>query len=277
MSSSDVSSVTNHFPTVNEGFVANLNGSILAGATTVPLSHTTGLTNGTVFVGVIELGDAKQQTFTGTVDVPGSQITGVKWTRGSDVDHATGVTVVDIVAGTGVNMTTKGISVSHNQDGTLKDDTVDTDQIVDDAIETSKILDANVTTAKLADASVTGAKILNYKVEEQRITTNSQPTTQIIQRGWYWANGSGSGSVSTRTVTLPVAFANTHYTISISCIGFRTGSDPTTPTDFSAAGVNATARIISASQFSAILYDYGTTMSASTRFGFSWIAIGEPA
>lgn len=116
---SNVSAVTNHFPTANEGFITTLGGSILASAATVPLTSVSGLTNGTIFVGIIEPGQAKQQTFTGVVDTAGVQITGVKWTRGTDVDHTAGVTIVDYVSGTGNNMITKGILEHANQDGTL--------------------------------------------------------------------------------------------------------------------------------------------------------------
>lgn len=120
MSSSNVSSVTNHFPTANEGFITTLGSTILSGATTVPLTTTSGLTNGTVFVGIVEPGTVgKEQTFTGTVDTAGNQITGVKWTRGTNTGHNAGVTVVDYVSGTGNNMFTKGLLVSHDQAGTL--------------------------------------------------------------------------------------------------------------------------------------------------------------
>ena len=115
---SNVSAVTNHFPTANEGFITTLGSTILASAVTVPLTSVSGLTNGTIFVGIIEPGQANQQTFTGTVDTAGVQITGVKWTRGTNVDHTAGVTIVDYVSGTGNNMFTKGITEEHNQDGT---------------------------------------------------------------------------------------------------------------------------------------------------------------
>lgn len=117
---SNVAGVTSHFRTANEGFVTTTSNSILAGAATVPLTGVSGLTSGTVFVGVIEPGLAKQQVFTGIVDTTGSQITGVVWTEGTNVPHSAGVTIVDYVTGTGENMRTKGMLVSHNQDGSLK-------------------------------------------------------------------------------------------------------------------------------------------------------------
>lgn len=135
---SDVSSVINFFSTANEGFITTTSGSILSGAATVPLNSTSGLTNGTIFVGIIEPGLTKEQTFTGTVDTGGAQITGVKWTRGSNADHSAGVSVVDYVTGTGHNMMTKGMLVSHNQDGTIKNNAITsaaqiTDGIIGDA------------------------------------------------------------------------------------------------------------------------------------------------
>lgn len=122
MASSDVSTVTNHFSTANEGFITTLSSTILSGAATVPLTTTSGLTNGKIFVGIIEPGTVgKEQTFTGTVDTSGNQITGVKWTRGTNTGHNAGVTVVDYVSGTGHNMTTKGILVEHKQTGLHSD------------------------------------------------------------------------------------------------------------------------------------------------------------
>ena len=121
----NVSTVTNHFSTANKGFITTLGSSILSGATTIPLTSVSGLTNGTIFVGIIEPGLSNEQEFTGTVDTAGVQITGVKWTDGTDVDHTAGVTIVDYVAATDWNMNTKGLLVSHDQDGTLKAGAVD--------------------------------------------------------------------------------------------------------------------------------------------------------
>lgn len=116
---SNVSSVTKYFPTVNEGYNTTLQTTIAPGATTVGLANATGLTNGSIFVGIIEPGGNNQQVFTGTVDVTGSQITGVVWTRGANVTHYAGVTIVDYVAGTGFNMITTGILKFANQYGEL--------------------------------------------------------------------------------------------------------------------------------------------------------------
>jgi len=120
MAFSDVTAVTKHFSQANEGFTATLGSSIAASAVTMPLSSVAGLDDGSVFVGIIEPGGAKEQAFMGTVDAGGVQLTGVVWTKGSNVPHSLGVTIVDYVTGAAHNMMTKGILVAHNQDGTLK-------------------------------------------------------------------------------------------------------------------------------------------------------------
>lgn len=116
---SNVSSVTNFFSTANEGFATTLGNTISAGATTVPLAGTSGLTNGSIFVGIIEPGQANQQVFTGTVNVSGSSITSVVWTRGTNNSHIAGVVIVDYVTGTDWNMMTTGILKFASQTGTL--------------------------------------------------------------------------------------------------------------------------------------------------------------
>lgn len=135
MSSSNVSAVTNLFPTVNEGFITTLNSSIGSGATTVPLAGVSGLTDGSIFVGIIEPGQTKEQTFTGTVDSGGAQITGVKWTRNTNTTHTAGVTIVDYVSGTGINMISRGLQVSLKQDGTLNNGAISSIAMLASAIQ----------------------------------------------------------------------------------------------------------------------------------------------
>lgn len=115
---SNVSAVVNYFPTVNESFTASTSGITASGATEVSFVSMGSLVNGSIFVGIIEPAvTAKQQTFTGTVDTTNSKITGVKWTRGTNTSHASGVTVVDYVTGTTINMITAGILKQHSQTG----------------------------------------------------------------------------------------------------------------------------------------------------------------
>lgn len=116
---SNVSSVVNFFSTANESFATTLSSTISGGATTVPIAGTSGLTNGSIFVGIIEPGAANQQVFTGTVNVSGLTITNVVWTRGSNVGHTAGVTIVDYVTGTDWNMMSTGVQTVIAQTGGL--------------------------------------------------------------------------------------------------------------------------------------------------------------
>lgn len=116
---SDISGVTNLIPTVNEGYITTVaSPGISGGATTIPLANVSTLTDASVFVGIIDPGNTNEQTFTGTVDKANSRITGVVWTRGGNVAHTTGVTVVDYVTGTAFNMIAKGFLTQHTQQGT---------------------------------------------------------------------------------------------------------------------------------------------------------------
>lgn len=118
MSFSDVSSVTNYFPTPNEGFTTTTSGSVASAGTTVGLNSVAGLTNGTIFVGIIEPGTVRERTFTGTVSTGTTSITGVIWTRGTSASgHAVGSTVVDYVTGTAIKMMTTGFLKQHTQAG----------------------------------------------------------------------------------------------------------------------------------------------------------------
>lgn len=116
---------TNFFPTPNEGFTTTTSGPVdSSSATVVPLNSVSGLTNGSIYTGLIDPGNAKERAFTGVVDTGGSQITSVKFTTGTNATHTTGATVVDYVTGTHIGQITKGISVSIDQDGALKESAV---------------------------------------------------------------------------------------------------------------------------------------------------------
>lgn len=117
---SDVSAVTNMIPTVNEGFITTVSSpGVSSGGTTVPLANVSGLTNGSVFIGVVDPTQVSKQTFTGIVDTSGSQITNVVWTLGTNAAHAVGATVVDWITGTAINLLSKAFLVSHGVTGTL--------------------------------------------------------------------------------------------------------------------------------------------------------------
>jgi len=109
---------TNFFATPNEGFTTTTSAPVdSSSATVVPFNSVSGLTNSSVFTGLIDPGNAKERAFTGVVDTGGSQITSVKFTTGTDATHTTGATIVDYVTGTHLGAMTKGILVEHKQTG----------------------------------------------------------------------------------------------------------------------------------------------------------------
>jgi len=116
--STSVTSVTNHFPSAEDGFTTTLASTVSSGATTVPLNSVAGYTNGEIAVFVVDPSNAsKKQAFTGIVDTSGVQLTSVKWTSGTNQDHTAGSTVVDYATATHISMMSKGILVEHTQAG----------------------------------------------------------------------------------------------------------------------------------------------------------------
>lgn len=112
---------TNFFATPNEGFTTTTSGPVDSSSdTVVPFNSVSGLTNGSIFTGLIDPGNAKERAFTGVVDTGGSQITSVKFTTGSNATHTTGATIVDYVTGTHFGAMTKGIGITHEQSGLNK-------------------------------------------------------------------------------------------------------------------------------------------------------------
>lgn len=128
---------TNFFATPNEGFTTTTSGPVDSSSdTVVPFNSVSGLTNGSIFTGLIDPGNAKERAFTGVVDTGGSQITSVKFTTGTNATHTTGATIVDYVTGTHIGAMTKGILNHSDQDGTLKAGAVDVTAVLADSIVT---------------------------------------------------------------------------------------------------------------------------------------------
>lgn len=114
----NVSAVTKHFPSAEEGFTTTLSSTISAGATTVGLNSLSGYTTGEVATFVVApTVSSEKQVFTGVVDTAGLQLTNVVWTTGTNQTHAAGTTVVDYVTATHMSQVSKGILEEHNQDG----------------------------------------------------------------------------------------------------------------------------------------------------------------
>lgn len=109
---------TNFFATPNEGFTTTASAPVDSSSDTViGFNSVSGLTNGSIFTGLIDPGNAKERAFTGVVDTGGSQITSVVFTTGTNATHTTGATIVDYVTGTHFGAISKGLLVDHNQDG----------------------------------------------------------------------------------------------------------------------------------------------------------------
>lgn len=265
-----VTGVSNHFPSAENGFTTTLASTIAAGATTVPLNSIAGYANGEVAVFVVDPSDAtKKQTFTGTIDTAGIQVTGVVWTAGTNQAHSGGATVVDYATATHISMMTKGILVHADQDGTLKAGAVDNAAVLaSDVVTTPKILDANVTTAKIADNAVTTAKIADGSVTPAKMLgvdifsyqNSISGTAPVAGTGQFYmqagtsvitTNASGDG-----TVTFSTAFPAGLLTV-VAC----DGDD----------GTNVNFSILAGSNQSAFNF---SSNKVSTNLRVNWIAIG---
>lgn len=253
-----VSSAVKFFPKPQEGFTTTTSGSISSGATSVGLNSTGNYTNGDVVVLIIEPGvSGKEQSFTGTIDTSGVQVTGVKWTSGTNSAHSAGVTVVDYVAAAHIQLISTGILLEHDQDGTHGNITggtasfsgaVSTDTIneytaaagvtidglavKDGALVTANSVIANnitagaVTNAKLATSTgeVGGAwqswtpTWANLTVGDGTVTAKYLQIGKSVQGHVHFVFGTTS-SVGTRpTFTLPVTSVATLN--ALRCIGY---------------------------------------------------------
>ncbi len=114
----NVSAVTKHFPSAEEGFTTTLSSTISAGATTVGLNSLSGYTTGEIATLIVApTVSSEKQVFTGVVDTAGLQLTNVVWTTGTNQTHAAGTTVVDYATATHISQMSKGLLEEHNQDG----------------------------------------------------------------------------------------------------------------------------------------------------------------
>lgn len=182
----NLSGVNKYFSVAKEGFATTTSAPVASGATTVQLSSVAGYSNGDTVVLVIDAGDvAKKQAFTGTVDTGGTQITNVVWTEGANTSHIIGAPVIDYVTASHQSMTTKGLLVSHDQDGTLKAGAVDgAGVLASNVVETAKIKDGAVTPEKLS-TSPTGFGLqeiarTTLSSASDTITVSSIPTKKYL-------------------------------------------------------------------------------------------------
>lgn len=171
----DVSSVTSHFPNPQAGFTTTTSGSVSSGATTVGLNSTGDYSNGDIIVFIIDPADSdKKQVFMGTVDISGSQITGVVWVGGTNQSHSAGATIVDYYSAAHIRMMTKGILNSLTQAGILK---------------TGAISSAGMFSAGVVDNAALGSSAVDYA----KVATGFP--VQIVD--------TMSSAVATGTTTIP--------------------------------------------------------------------------
>ena len=280
----NVTSVVSHFPDPEAGFTTTLGSTISGGATTVSLNGTSGLTNGAVFVGIIDPGNAKEQVFTGIVDTGGAQITSVVWTNGDNVSHTAGATIVDYPTATHVAMMTKGLLVEHKQTGAHEDITADSIVVADAGtlevdtvneataangvtidglnIKDSKLVTADsVVTTNITDDAVTAAKLINGNVLRRMggsatawgtngTTGYDVSATDVkVQTGKRAGGGDNTDSV----ITFPVAFTYTPIILA---------------TPFSSGGAYPSWYLVTESA-TGFTFRSGVNVTS-----FSWIAIG---
>lgn len=179
---SDVSSVEKYFAKANEGFSTTTSNITGAGSNVVNLTNVDTLTDGSTFVGVIESGTSREQVFTGTVDVAGSRITSVKWTKGANIEHANGVSVVDWDTGTAHNMMAEGFKKQHKDNGDHAD-TITTDTINE-------------------NTPSNGVTVDGVKMKDGKITTPLSVPQESIERPHYnclYFNNNGGMVFTTQT------------------------------------------------------------------------------
>jgi len=128
--------------------------------------------------------------------------------------------------------------VAVRQDQAVPDGSVTTAKLADGAVTTAKIADGSVTTAKLADGAVTTAKIADGNVTSTKLADGAATGTKLgsdvpkissssagqirlggLQICWGRVSaGNLSGTNIQVTVSLPLTFADTSYSLMITCI-----------------------------------------------------------
>ena len=182
----NVSSVTKHFPSAEEGFTTTLSSTISAGATTVGVNSLSGYTTGEVATFIVAPTVASEkQVFTGVVDTAGLQLTNVVWTTGTNQTHAAGTTVVDYATATHISQMSKGILEEHNQDGShgaVTASSVTSSGAVSGTTGTFTDLAGTgiVDATNIADGAVTyGKKTAKYQLSSVSGNTNSTSTVDL--------------------------------------------------------------------------------------------------
>lgn len=178
----DVSSVTRHFPSAEGGFSTTLASAISPGATTVELSSVAGYTNGEIAVFIVDPNDSnKKQVFTGVIATANNTVTNVVWTSGTNQSHALGATVVDYATATHISMVSKGLLVEHNQDGThgaITATSLTTDTVNEETTGAGVTIDG----LKLKDSKLaTNDSVVTSNITDKAVTSEKQTTTVAFE------------------------------------------------------------------------------------------------
>lgn len=205
---SDVSSVVHLLPKAHEGFITTLGSTISSGATTVPLNSTTGLTNGDTFIGIIEPSGTNQQVFTGAVDTADGTITGVVWTRGANVGHAGGVSIVDYVTGTALNMLSRWASIEHKDTG--HHGTITADSVTATTANLTTVTASSISTASL---TIGGQPVVLPSGVVFPNASSSTPTGWLVCDGSAVSRATYSGLFSAVGTTYGVGDGTTTFNV----------------------------------------------------------------
>jgi hypothetical protein len=162
------------------------------------------------------------------------------------------------------------LTEEHDREGKHTDITADT--LV---VSSGTTLPAgDIGTADLANGAVTSMKLVEsfFRGRLQANTTNTAPTGLTVQHGWGFITGT-SGTEATKTVTFPTAFSAVPFFL-VSGVGYK-ASDPTDETDCATnSGMIVMGRPVNTSTASVHVIDYQAGNLGTTRYLFSWIAIG---
>lgn len=119
------------------------------------------------------------------------------------------------------------------------------------------------------------SKLVKTAVLRQDITTNSYSNNQVILTGWGYITGNGAATRLNESVTFGVTFASAPIVL-ISMAGNLVGSNPSAVSDL----VNTTdddlewrAYASSTTGFTAEV-ESDVNLGSTSRYGYSWIAIG---
>jgi len=120
--------------------------------------------------------------------------------------------------------------------------------------------------------------VVTYKLDFTTIITQNGVglANAKIETGWGFVKGTGSTSFVTKAVTFTSTFTDPPL-VFITKLGDIVGSDPTSISDLaSASGNYAASDSITTTGFNAGCFSRNAAnITATTRSGFSWIAIGN--